>query len=83
MFNIKHGKLPWDNRPHGRMVGDAPFTHKVGKTANKTVPVEAMMMETWDALGYDRETSIPKDETREALGLPYLMNAPEEEFVNA
>ena len=42
-----------------------------------------MMMETWDALGYDRETGIPKDETLEALGLPYLMNAPEEEFVNA
>lgn len=83
MFNIKHGKLPWDNRPHGRMVGDAPFTHKVGKTANKIVPVDTMMMETWDALGYDRETGIPTDETLEALGLPYLMNAPEEEFVNA
>ena len=78
MFNIKHGKMPWDNRPHGRMVGEPP--HKVGKTAGATVPIDAMMRNTWEVMGYSREDGVPTPETIEELGLNELMNAPEEVY---
>lgn len=81
MFNLKHGKEPWDNRPHGRMIGEAPFTHKVGKTANKVVQIDDMMMEAWDVLGYDRTNGHPTEETIAELGLDKLLNAPEEEYI--
>ena len=76
MFNIKHGKMPLDNRPHDRMVGDTP--HKVGKTAGKTVPIDAMMRKTWEVCGYDPDTGVPLESTIEELGLPALMNMAEE-----
>ena len=76
MFNIKHGKMPLDNRPHDRMVGDTP--HKVGKTAGTPVPIDALLRKTWETCGYDPDTGVPLDSTLEELGLPALMNMAEE-----
>ena len=79
MFNIKHGLDPWYSRPHGRMVGEPPL--KVGKNAGKTVPIDAMMMKTWENAGFVPETGIPKEETIKDLKLDYFLDAPISNFV--
>ena len=79
MFNIKQGLDPWYSRPHGRMVGEPPL--KVGKNAGKTVPIDAMMMKTWENAGFVPETGIPKEETIKELKLDYFLDAPISNFV--
>lgn len=78
MFNIKHGRDPWESRPHGRMVGEPPL--KVGKLKDKTVKIDEMMKQTWEVYGWDRETGIPKRETIDELDLYRLLEGPIEQF---
>jgi aldehyde:ferredoxin oxidoreductase len=70
MFNVKHGIDPIQFKMHGRMSGNPPL--KEGPLAGITLDIEALMKGYWKAFGWDAQTGVPTDETKEALELNAL-----------
>ena len=71
MFNIKHGIKPADRHLPKRMQGDPPL--RSGPLKNVTTLADQQAKYHWQAMGYDPETGIPKEETIEALNIPSLL----------
>lgn len=81
LFNIKHGIDPLSLKPHPRSLGEPPQT--VGPNKGYTIPLERMMKDYWQAMGWDSETGRPTRETVEALGLTAVAEGKKEVFPGA
>ena len=66
-FNIKHGVDPKSFKPSERALGRPPLDRGVNK--GRSVDIEKMMADYWQAFGWDRETGKPTEDTMERLGL--------------
>ena len=72
MFNIKHGINPKDNFLHKRML----TALKDGGTKGRALDdIDQMVAYHWKVLGWDEETGIPLEATKDSLGLLELENA--------
>jgi len=72
LFNIKHGIDPKTVRLPGRVLGYPAL--KNGPLKGFQAPhAEEQVRMHWEALGWDRETGIPTEETVDALGINALL----------
>jgi len=72
MFNIKHGIDPQAVRLPGRVLGYPPL--KKGPLKGVQAPhADEQIRMHWEALGWDRETGAPTQETVDALGINALL----------
>jgi aldehyde:ferredoxin oxidoreductase len=60
-FNVKHGIDPMTFKIVDRISGKPPL--KKGPLAGKSFDIENMMKFYWEAIGWDAETGVPKDES--------------------
>lgn len=66
-FNVREGINPINFKIKDRIAGTPPF--KEGPLKGRSIPIEDMMKEYWDAIGWDRETGKPTEETLAELSL--------------
>jgi aldehyde:ferredoxin oxidoreductase len=71
MFNVKHGIKPTDWVLPERMAGNPPLSS--GPLKGVTLQNTEMVKYHWEALGWDRETGIPLEETKNALGIDNVL----------
>ena len=59
-FNIKHGIAPSDCALKGRPAGHPPMTH--GANKNRSIDIDTLMADYWEAFGWDRKTGRPSEQ---------------------
>jgi aldehyde:ferredoxin oxidoreductase len=64
-FNIKHGIVPKEFAIKGRPLGKPPQTK--GANKGRTVDIDTLMADYWEAFGWDRETGIPSERQLETI----------------
>ncbi len=72
-FNAREGLPPAFALP-GREIGDPP--QAIGPLRGRTLDLEAMVRSYFEAMGLDRNTGLPLEETAHALGLESLLAFP-------
>ncbi len=75
LFNIKHGIDPLTLKAHPRSIGEPPQTE--GPNKGYTLPLDRLMADYWQEMGWDRETGKPTGETIEKLGLTAVVEGKE------
>lgn len=78
LFNIKHGVDPFSLRPNPRCVGEPPLTE--GPNKGFTLPIDKLMKDYWQAIGWDPGTGKPTGTTIVALGLKDIVEGETGEF---
>jgi len=69
-FNLREGISNVDFELPDRVIGEPPLQQ--GKTAGRTVEVDAQVRDYLQAIGWDLETGAPTRETLERLGLDFV-----------
>ncbi len=64
-FNRKHGIQPKSFIVKGRPVGDPPMTH--GANKDRSVDIDTLAADYWEAFGWDRNTGHPSEQQIEAV----------------
>jgi len=59
-FNIKHGIDPKSLKPNQRAIGEPPQSN--GMNRGNTVPIDILMEDYWENMGWDRNTGKPPGE---------------------
>jgi aldehyde:ferredoxin oxidoreductase len=67
MFNLRQGVDPKSLRISRRLLGLPPL--KEGANKGRTIALDGMIRDYYQAIGWDPETGIPLPETIRALGL--------------
>jgi aldehyde:ferredoxin oxidoreductase len=70
---VKHGNNPAARTIPGRLIGDPP--QEAGPHEGFTVDVETMKRDWFELAGWDQETSKPRRDRLEALGLKDVADA--------
>jgi aldehyde:ferredoxin oxidoreductase len=70
MFNIREGMEPLNNKMSDRLSGKPPLTK--GPLKEKTLPIESMMRNYWNKIGWDEQSGKPLDKTISDLGIDQL-----------
>ena len=66
-FNVKHGIEPKDIKMSDRALGRPPL--KTGANKGRSIRIEKMMRDYWEAFGWESETGKPTPEIMAQLGL--------------
>ena len=61
------GVDPWQNKISKRALGIPPLEH--GPTKGRTIDIDKMMMNYWEAFGWERETGKPGDDILARYGI--------------
>jgi len=65
-FNVKHGIEPKSVKMTNRALGRPPLT--AGANKGRTINIERMIRDYWEAFGWDAETGEPSPEVLNQLG---------------
>ena len=70
-FNLREGLNPLDRNAPDRMIGEPPL--KEGILKGVTVDYGTMTTEFLDLVGWDSETTVPREESLRELGMEFLI----------